>query len=203
MTVPAKKFAFARAEVKVEGLSLAAVVECEGIVEVVAGIVAVVAVAAVNTDGGDFAAALALGAEEVCSLGSGKSMVFFAAAKEGAGWVVFVGLAAAVTRHAADTSVAAAAAAVGGDVAAGTAADTSYSARPATAGAAIHSMGEHIALQLVVTGDLRMAVHLHHIPGKPSAYPRTAPSVAVEDTPAAVLAAEASYNIVAAAVADL
>lgn len=45
-----------------------------------------------------------------------------------------------------------------------------------------------------------------HIPDKPSASPRTAPSVAVEDTPAAAVAlvvvvVEASYSIAAAAVA--
>ena len=132
------------------------------------------------------------------------SLALIAAVKPYAGWNVFVGfaVAAAVTRRAFGTS----AAAVGGDVAAGTAADTSYSARLATVGVAIHSLGEHIALPLAVTDDFHMPGLLHHIPDNPSAYPQTAPSAAAEGTPAvavaAVLAAGASSSIVAAVVAD-
>jgi hypothetical protein len=109
-----------------------------------------------------------------------------------------------VTRRAVDTSAAAAAVVGGGAVAAETAADTSYSARPVTVDAAKHSMEERIALQLAAADDFHMSAPLHHIPGKPSAYPQTGPSVAAEGTPvvavAAVLVAEASSNIVAAVV---
>ena len=91
-------------------------------------------------------------------------------------------------------------------MAAGTAADTSYSARLATVGAAIHSLEEHIALPLAVTDDFHMPALLHHIPDNPSAYPHTAPSVAAEGKPAvvaaAVLAVGASSSTVAAVVAD-
>lgn len=106
-----------------------------------------------------------------------------------------------MTRRASDTS----AAAVGGAVDAGTAADTSCSARPVTVDAAIHSTEERIALQLAAADDSHMVAPLHHTLGKPPACHHTAPSVAAEGTPvaaaaAAVLVAGTSSSIVAAAV---
>jgi hypothetical protein len=100
-----------------------------------------------------------------------------------------------VTRRAVDTSAAAAVA--------GTAVDTSYSARPVTVDVAIHSMGARIALQLAAGDDSHMLAPLYHIPGKPSVCPHTAPSVAAEGTPvaaAAVLVAETLSSIAAVAV---
>lgn len=157
-----------------------------------------VSCAAEQIDGSESAAAL----EEVDILDFEVWRELFAAAKK-LDWAAFVGRAAAVTRRAAGISAAA------GDAVAGTAAgaaDTSYSALPVPAGAAIHSPAVYTARQLAASDDLQTHFHQSHIPDKPSACPRTAPSAAVEDRPAAaaavvVLVVEASYSIAAAVVA--
>lgn len=127
------------------------------------------------------------------------------AAEKKLDWAAFAGRAVAVTRRAVGTSAAGDAVALAGTAA--VAVDTSYSAALSVlAGAAIHSPAVYTAQQLAASDDLRTHFRPSHIPDKPSASPRTAPSAAVEDTPAAAAAAaalvvvvEASYSIAAAA----
>lgn len=160
----------------------------------------VVSCAAAKIDGSESAAAPV----EVDILDFEVWRELFAAAKK-LDWAAFAGRAVAVTRRAVGTSAAGDAIAVAGTAAVAVAADTSYSAALSVpAGAAIHSPAVYTARQLAASDDLQMHFRPSHIPDKPSASPRTAPSVAVEDTPAAAVAlvvVEASYSIAAAAVA--
>lgn len=179
------------------GLGLVAERVCGAAVAVDTG---VVSCAAEKIDGSGSAAAPV----EVDILDFEVWRELFAAEKK-LDWAAFAGRAVAVTRRAVGTSAAAGdAVAVAGTAA--VAADTLYSAALSVlAGAAIHSPAVYTARQLAASDDLQTHSHPSHIPDKPSASPRTAPSVAVEDTPAAAVAlvvvVEASYSIAAAAAA--